>query len=75
MRTIVWNLILLALPFALYWSYARFVARKKAETGGTWNEAPVAVLFMTGVALVIASLFYLGLTDGSPPIGSWAPHP
>jgi len=66
-RGLIWNLILVALPFALYWTYVKLVNWWTAQGGNPWSEAPIALLFMTGIALALASLFYLGVTDGTPP--------
>ncbi len=72
-RTLIWNIFLVASPFLLYWGYISFVAHKKEERGGKWNEAPLALLLITGVALALASLVYLALTSGDDPGSAYRP--
>ncbi len=62
-RIALWQAFFLVLPFLLYWGYAVLIAKKKAESGDTWNEAPVTWLLTCGIVLAIASFVYWGLTD------------
>ena len=72
-RQILLALILLATPFALYATYVTFVQKKKAETGGTWDEAPLVWLLSAGVALILISLTFLALNTGSEPGSAYRP--
>ncbi len=62
-RITLWQLFFLALPFLLYWGFVVFVARRKADSGGIWNEAPITWLLSAGILLMIAGFAYWGLTD------------
>ncbi len=73
MRTILWHLLLIVLPFALYWAYVSFVVRKKTESGGKWDEAPFTILLGAGLVLAIGSMVLLGLEDGQDPSSVYEP--
>ncbi len=75
-RIALWQALLLVLPFLVYWGYVVLIAKKKDDSGGTWNEAPVTWLLTTGILLAIASFVYWGLTDVEPTAvpGSRAPQ-
>lgn len=62
-RITLWQAFFLALPFLLYWGYVVLVAKRKADSGGIWDEAPITWLLSAGILLMIASLAYWGLTD------------
>ena len=64
MRQIIFHLLLVFVPFILYWSYVAFVLRKKEETGGTWDDAPIARLLGSGLVLAIVSLVFVALNQG-----------
>ena len=72
-RVVIFNLFLVSLPFVLYWGYISLVARKRAEKGNNWNEAPLALLLVAGVVLALSSLVYLALTNGFDPDSIYRP--
>lgn len=72
-RSVLWPLFLVALPFLLYWSYLTFAARMRAEHGGSWNEAPLIWLLGAGVALMLLGLFVFGDKQGSSPGSVYIP--
>ena len=73
-RTFAINLFLLLLPLGIYAAYLTFVLRKRATQGADWNDAPITLLLVAGVLLVIASIFYFSLQDGTAPQGRWSPE-
>lgn len=73
LQKILFHGIPLLLPFVVYglWVYA--VRRKMTTTGGVWNDAPWTWLLIVGFALMIASLFAVGLLSGEGPGGTYVP--
>ena len=66
-------IILLFGPLATYWAYLSFVIRRKTETGGTWNEMPVAALMVAGFLLMMGALVYTALSGGEEPGTAYVP--
>ena len=73
MTRILLQALLLVLPLVLYWSYVRFVAEKKEDSKGTWDEAPLTLLLASGVVLVLMSFTYFALTTGVEPGSRYQP--
>lgn len=73
MTRILLLIILLFGPLAVYWAYLSFVMRRKAETGGAWNEMPVAALLVAGFVLMMGVLIYTALTGGAEPGTAYQP--
>jgi len=65
--------ILLFGPLLTYWMYLSFVMRRKAESGGAWNEMPVAALLVSGFVLMMGALIYTALTGGEAPGTAYEP--
>ena len=62
MRIALWQIFFIVLPFILYWGYVVLVAKKRSDSGGTWNDAPITWLLAAGILMAVASLFYWGLS-------------
>ena len=73
MTRVLLLIILLFGPLATYWAYLSFVIRRKSESGGTWNEMPVAALLVAGVVLMMAALIYTAVTGGAEPGTTYTP--
>jgi len=73
LRTVLWNLFLLALPFLLYAAYVALARRERVRAGEAWDQAPLSWLFIAGVVLVIASFLVLGLVTEDPGEGRYVP--
>jgi len=74
MRLIIWHLFLLVLPFLLYWSYAALLSRIRTSPSGAMREAPVNLLFGSGIGLAILSMVVIGLVgDGADPNSVYRP--
>ncbi len=73
MTRLLLQALLLVLPLILYWGYVRFVAEKKEESQGTWNEAPLTLLIASGIVLVLLSFVYFALTTGVEPGSRYQP--
>ena len=52
-RVLLVSLLLLAVPFAAYAAYFRFV---RGETENVWREAPIVLLAVVGVAIAVIGL-------------------
>jgi len=72
-RSILWPLLLVALPFLLYWGYLTFASRMRADHGGTWDEAPFIWLLSAGVFLMLIVLFIFGDRQGNDPGSIYIP--
>jgi len=73
MSRVVILIILLFGPLVTYWAYLSFVMRRKAESGGAWNEMPVAALLVAGLVLMMGALVYTALTGGAEPGTAYEP--
>ena len=73
MRFFWLQILLIFTPFLLYRIYVTFVAKRKVETGGTYNEIPLAVLFIAGLILAIISFIVIGLTGEHVTSGNYTP--
>lgn len=73
MRIFWLEIFLVFVPFLLYRLYVAFVTRRKIETGGTYNEIPLAVLFIAGLVLAIISFIVIGLTGEHVTSGNYTP--
>ncbi len=73
MRILFLHLLLILVPFVIYWTYISFIVRKKSETGGKWDDAPFTLLFAAGLVLAITSLISFGLNDGVDPTAVYEP--
>lgn len=72
-RSLLWPLFLVALPFLLYWGYLTFATHMRADHGGSWNEAPFIWLLGAGVALMLTGLFVFGEKGSSEPGSVYVP--
>lgn len=66
-RTIVVNLLLLALPFIIYGGWAAYVKQMKEESAGAWDEAPLTWLLIAGFALMFSGLVVTRLLEDDNP--------
>ncbi len=67
-RSILFHLIPLLLPFVVYAVYLYFNARAGGDK--KWGKVSLAVTTMIGLLLMAASLITLGLVSGSPREGT-----
>jgi hypothetical protein len=71
-RLIVENVLLFLLPTAMYVAYV--LLTRRTTSGGVINDAPLLWLFVTGAALVGATLIYYGATStGGRPDQTYTP--
>ncbi|MFQ5533932.1 MAG: DUF6111 family protein [Sphingomonadales bacterium] len=73
MSRILFNMLLLALPFVVYGGWVAFLRKKEAETGGTWDDAPTTWLLIIGLSLMIISLFAMRLVEDNVATGEYIP--
>lgn len=73
LRKILFHGIPLLLPFLVYGLWMYRVRRKRAATGGLWDDAPLTWLLIAGFALMIGSLFAVGFLSGDDPVGTYVP--
>lgn len=62
MRIFWLEILLIFAPFFLYRIYVAYVMRHKVDSGGTYNEVPLTLLFIIGLGLSILSFVFLGTT-------------
>ena len=62
MRVFWFEILLIFAPFLLYRVYVAYVTRHKVDSGGTYNEVPLTLLFIIGLGLSILSFIILGVT-------------
>jgi hypothetical protein len=71
-RVLALRAFLFAVPFAIYGAY---LLLSRARSIVPTHDTPWTVLFISGLALVVASFLYLGLTEGESTHGRYvAPH-
>jgi hypothetical protein len=70
-RRLFYDLLLFALPFALYWAYLQISGHEDAE--GHARSHPWTALFIAGMVLVAASFVLWGLSEGEPANGVYVP--
>jgi hypothetical protein len=68
MRIIAIRVLLFLTPFALYFGFL-FLSRRLPQQ----ERAPWTMLIVTGLALVVASFVWLGLTEGETTNGRYVP--
>lgn len=73
MRIFWLEILLVFTPFLLYRLYVAFVVKRKVETGGTYNEVPLATLFVVGLALAIISFVIIGIVGERETGGDYTP--
>lgn len=73
MRIFWLEILLVFTPFLLYRLYVAFVMKRKMETGGSYNEVPLAILFIIGLVLSIISFVVIGLTGDHVTGGDYTP--
>lgn len=74
-KSLLFYIGLLLLPSAVYLAWL-FVFRRPAAKAGGWlsfREGPWVWLLMGGLAMVVISLVYLGLTSGYDIEGTYMP--
>ena len=69
LRTVLFHTLLLALPFLIYAAWFRFLRQKREESGGTWDDAPLTWLMISGLLLMFAGLVVTRVLSGDE-IGS-----
>jgi Family of unknown function (DUF6111) len=69
-RIIAERVALFAVPFAIYGLYLLLVLRQRAAPT---PPTPWAVLFISGLSLVVASFIYVGFTEGETTKGVYVP--
>lgn len=71
-RVLALRALLFAVPFAIYGAY---LLLSRARSIVPTHDTPWTALFISGLALVVASFVYLGLTEGESTQGLYvAPH-
>ncbi len=73
MRIFWLELILVFTPFLLYRIYVAFVVKRKVESGGTYNEIPLAMLFIVGLVLAVISFLVMGFVGERVTGGDYTP--
>lgn len=73
MRIFWLEILLVFAPFFLYRIYVAFVVKRKVETGGTYNEVPLAALFIAGLVLALISFFIMGIVGERVTGGDYTP--
>jgi hypothetical protein len=69
-RILALRALLFAVPFAIYGMYL-LVSRARSIV--PTHDTPWTVLFVSGLALVVASFVYVGLTEGESTQGRYVP--
>ncbi len=72
MARILLHLLLLALPFVLWFAYMKARGRAAAE-GRVWSDAPILGLLLGGIALSALALFGLGAFESGAPGSTYVP--
>lgn len=71
-RILALRALLFAVPFAIYGLY---LLLSRARSIVPTHDTPWTALFVSGLALVVASFVYVGLTEGESTQGRYvAPH-
>jgi len=73
LRIVLIQIALFATPFLVWALYVLAVRRRRAVSGGVFDDAPIAWLIVSGIILAAASLFFLAVSTGSEPGGSYVP--
>jgi Family of unknown function (DUF6111) len=69
-RVLAVRVLLFAVPFAIYGAYL-LVSRARSIV--PTHDTPWTALFISGLALVVASFIYVGLTEGESTQGRYVP--
>jgi hypothetical protein len=69
-RMLALRALLFAVPFAIYGAYL-LVSRARSIV--PTHDTPWTALFISGLALVVASFIYVGLTEGESTQGRYVP--
>jgi hypothetical protein len=69
-RVLVIRALLFSVPFAIYGAYL-LVSRARSIV--PTHDTPWTALFVSGLALVVASFVYVGLTEGESTQGRYVP--
>ena len=72
-RYIIIHGLLLVTPLVAWTLYARFIKRHKEEEGEAFDETPWSWLLGTGLALMIASMSFMALSDRQEPGANYVP--
>ncbi len=70
-RRALFDLVLFLAPFVLYALYLRFAP--KPDANATARTHPWTLLIASGLALVVLSFVWLGLTEGQGEQGNYVP--
>lgn len=71
-RFVAFDLILFALPFAIYALYL-FITRRHVGTAADWEVRTLAWLSLAGAVLLIATIVVFIHFDTEPPGGTYVP--
>jgi len=66
LRIVLIQLALFATPFVVWALYVLTVRRRKAATGGVFDDTPFTGLVVAGTVMVAAGLLYLAAFSGDP---------
>lgn len=66
LRIVVIQLLLFAIPFVVWGLYVLLVRKQAKTSDEVFNDAPLAWLFASGAACVVAGLVYLAVFSGDP---------
>ena len=58
---LLFQILLVALPFIVYRFYVGFVMRRKVQTEGKYNEVPLTLLLIAGLVLAGLAQVTMGL--------------
>ena len=72
-RVILINLILLVLPLALYWAYAKATGRRDASGDVEVDPMPIVSLIGVGALLMLGAILWQIDYDGAPKEGRYVP--
>ena len=72
MRIFAFQIFLVALPFVIYRLYVFTVMRRKVQSGDTYNEVPLSILFIAGLVLAGVSLIAVWATQDTQ-MGDYTP--
>ncbi|MDX2289049.1 MAG: DUF6111 family protein [Hyphomicrobiaceae bacterium] len=72
-RVVIENVILLLLPTLIYIAYVQVKAQLAGTKPQRFDDAPLVVLFLCGVALVLVVVLAFGTTTGGTPGQAYRP--
>lgn len=72
-RLVLLNLLLLALPTALYTAYFYITQRSQAAGAIDWKKMPLRTLLQAGFGLIALAMLVTAYTEGDDPGGTYIP--